>query len=97
MQTMTAIFEDGVLKPAQALNFPEHTQVRIAVEPLQPDGQKADDGADHSAPPPIGASFQDWKTKFDAWMAEVQARSPHYPPGFAMDDSRESIYEGCGE
>jgi hypothetical protein len=47
--------------------------------------------------PPAPASFGDWKTKFDAWMADVQARSPRYPPGFIMDDSRESMYEGCGE
>ena len=32
-----------------------------------------------------------------AWLAEVRARLPRYPPGFLMDDSRESIYKGCGE
>ena len=42
-------------------------------------------------------SFEEWKEKFDAWMAEVQTRAHRYPPGFVMDDSRESIYEGCGE
>ncbi len=35
--TITATFEDGVLKPAQPLNLPEHAQVRITIEPgLEP-------------------------------------------------------------
>ncbi|MSQ97411.1 MAG: hypothetical protein EXR98_23050 [Gemmataceae bacterium] len=41
--------------------------------------------------------FNEWKKNFDAWMADVQARANRYPPDFAMDDSRESIYEGCGQ
>jgi hypothetical protein len=43
------------------------------------------------------ASFDNWKKKFDAWMVDVQGRAHRYPPGFVMDDSRESIYQGCGE
>jgi predicted DNA-binding antitoxin AbrB/MazE fold protein len=35
MQTITATFEDGVLKPAQPLNLPPHTQVRLTIEVLQ--------------------------------------------------------------
>ncbi len=31
------------------------------------------------------------------WMAQVQKRAGRYPAGFAVDDSRVSIYEGCGE
>ena len=42
-------------------------------------------------------SFDEWKKKFDTWMMEVQARAGRYPPGFVSDDSRESIYEGCGQ
>ena len=34
---------------------------------------------------------------FDRWMARVQERADRYPPGFIVDDSRESIYEGRGE
>jgi len=44
-----------------------------------------------------GLSFDDWRKQFDGWMAQVQARVNRYPPGFMMDDSRESIYERCGE
>lgn len=34
MQTITARFEDGVLKPAQPLNLPAHAEVRITIELL---------------------------------------------------------------
>jgi predicted DNA-binding antitoxin AbrB/MazE fold protein len=32
MQTFTATFEDGVLKPSQPLNLPAHTEVRVTIE-----------------------------------------------------------------
>jgi hypothetical protein len=41
--------------------------------------------------------YDEWKKGFDAWMADVRARAHRYPPGFTLDDSRDSIYEGCGE
>lgn len=31
-QTITATFENGVLRPSQPLNLPEHTQVRVTIE-----------------------------------------------------------------
>lgn len=34
MQTITATFEDGVLKPAQALDLPAQTRVRLTIEVL---------------------------------------------------------------
>jgi predicted DNA-binding antitoxin AbrB/MazE fold protein len=34
MQTITATFEDGVLKPTQPLNLPAHAEVRITIELL---------------------------------------------------------------
>lgn len=33
-QTITATFEDGVLKPTQPLTLAEHAQVRLTIEPL---------------------------------------------------------------
>jgi predicted DNA-binding antitoxin AbrB/MazE fold protein len=36
MQTVTARFEDGVLKPAQPLDLPPHSDVRITIELLPP-------------------------------------------------------------
>ena len=32
MQTITATFEDGVLKPAQPLDLPLHAEVRVTIE-----------------------------------------------------------------
>ena len=40
MQTVIATFENGVLKPAQPLNLPEHTRVRLSLEVLSADDQK---------------------------------------------------------
>jgi len=54
-------------------------------------------GGGDAAPSPSDVPFDDWKKKFDAWMVDVQGRAHRYPPGFVMDDSRESIYQGCGE
>src|SRR5258708_17995360 len=34
MPTITAIFEDGVFKPAQPLNLPAHAEVRLTIELL---------------------------------------------------------------
>jgi predicted DNA-binding antitoxin AbrB/MazE fold protein len=34
MQTITATFEDGVLKPNQPLNLPAHAEVRVTIELL---------------------------------------------------------------
>jgi hypothetical protein len=69
--------------------------VNVTVEQLILNLASEDDGNGH--PTPTRAPFDDWKKEFDAWMAEVQLRAQRYPPGFAMDDSREAIYEGCGE
>ncbi len=34
MQTITATFEDGVLKPNQPLDLPAHAQVQVTIEVL---------------------------------------------------------------
>lgn len=34
MQTITATFEDGVLRPAQPLKLPAHAEVRLTIELL---------------------------------------------------------------
>jgi predicted DNA-binding antitoxin AbrB/MazE fold protein len=41
MQTITATFENGVFKPAQQPNLPEHSKVRLIVEPLTVDKEIA--------------------------------------------------------
>jgi hypothetical protein len=78
-------------KRAAALNI----TVEQLIVPLLDRG--ADSGPDGPEPPKAEVSSDEWKKKFDAWMADVKARAQRYPPGFVMDDSRESIYRGCGE
>ncbi|HEV3079716.1 MAG TPA: hypothetical protein VGY66_08050 [Gemmataceae bacterium] len=42
-------------------------------------------------PPPPPMSFEEWLAKWRAWVNS----QPAFP--VIADDSRESIYEGCGE
>lgn len=35
MQTITATFEDGVLKPSEPLDLPAHAEVRVTIELLK--------------------------------------------------------------
>jgi predicted transcriptional regulator len=46
---------------------------------------------------PASKTGSEWSAAFDVWMREVAARAPAYPPGFVVDDSRETTYEGRGE
>lgn len=41
-QTITATFEDGVLKPTQPLNLPEHATVRVTIDDLDWEAKKAE-------------------------------------------------------
>jgi hypothetical protein len=80
---------ERLAKRAAALN--------VTVEQLILKLASEGDGNGQPTPVPMDDPFDEWGKKFDAWMADVQARSNRYPPGFVMDDSRASIYEGCGE
>ena len=83
---------ERLAKRAAALNV----TVEQLIAPLL--DRAAESGANgHPLPSLKEAPVEDWKKIFDAWMADVQARRHRYPPGFALDDSRENIYEGCGE
>ena len=47
---------------------------------------------------PNDVTFKEWKKNYDA-MNELfrTTMAGQIPPGFVLDDSREGIYEGCGE
>jgi hypothetical protein len=47
------------------------------------------------AQPPI--SPDEWRKRFSDYLQEVASRAARYPDGFIVDDSRETMYEGCGE
>jgi predicted DNA-binding antitoxin AbrB/MazE fold protein len=72
MQTITATFEDGVLKPSEPLNLPAHAEVRVTIE-LLPASQLSvgtlnaflrslpslgDDAKEYEQD--VRAEFQDW-------------------------------------
>lgn len=66
-----------------------------AVEHLVSYLRRQQEGGPGGTTPPLPS--QEWRRAFEAWMTDVQARAGRYPPGFVIDDSRESIYEGRGE
>jgi hypothetical protein len=84
-------------QPAATNERQEHPEA--TVDPHDSAFPKASGSNGGEAQPlsPTNVPFAEWKKNFDSWMAEVQARAQRYPSGFVMDDSRESIYEGCGE
>jgi hypothetical protein len=71
----------------------EQTTVDVLVEPVlnQLAGPVAAKDREQTSPngDPLKA--------FEEWMAHVKTRADRYPPGFVVDDSRESIYAGRGE
>lgn len=47
---------------------------------------------------PDDLTYSDWKKNMDALDAVIRTvMAGRLPPDFVLDDSRESIYEGCGE
>ena len=46
---------------------------------------------------PADLPYEEWKKRFDEFTARIHAVVGPMPPGHFIDDSRESIYEGCGE
>ncbi len=50
--------------------------------------------------PPLSPSelpYEVWKKNYDAMIELFRVTLAHLPPDFVVDDSRETIYEGCGE
>ena len=33
-----------------------------------------------------------WQAELEAWKRDAESRAGRYPPGFVLDDSRETIY-----
>jgi hypothetical protein len=91
MQTIRVLEKtgkDGALSLRIPLGQPEaEYEVLVVVQPRAPAATRQ----------PAPSSPDDWQGRFDAYLREVAARAGRYPPGFAVDDSRETIYEGRGE
>ncbi len=72
----------------------QNTTVEDFVEPLL--DRLAETEPTSAIQPPLHTAAEREKA-FAEWMAQVQKRAGRYPAGFVVDDSRESIYQGCGE
>ena len=46
---------------------------------------------------PSDLPYEVWKKNYDAMIELFRVTMAHLPPDFVLDDSRETIYEGCGE
>jgi predicted DNA-binding antitoxin AbrB/MazE fold protein len=66
--TVEAVYEDGVLKPAQALPFKEHETVRITVEEKQPSLAERIVARARALPPEV----------LDALPDDLAAQHDHY-------------------
>ena len=46
---------------------------------------------------PLIPTPDEQRRAFEELTKLIESRADRYPPGFQVNDSRESIYEGCGE
>jgi len=42
--------------------------------------------------PPLPLTGDAWLAELEAWKRDAENRAGRYPPGFVLDDSRETIY-----
>ena len=70
---------------AAALNVSVDDLVQPALHRL------AETGAAATGPPPPLAGDA-WWAELEAWKRDAESRADRYPPGFILDDSRETIY-----
>jgi hypothetical protein len=85
--------------PMPSVNIPEDTFRRLAekaaalhvsVEDLiRP---ALEELANNGAQGPLPLTGEAWKRAFEAWTKEIESRAGRYPPGFRVDDSRETSY-----
>ncbi|HVA44866.1 MAG TPA: antitoxin family protein [Pirellulales bacterium] len=52
MKTFSAIFENGVFRPVEPVDFPEHCQVRVDVRSVEPTGESSRDEVSANTPMP---------------------------------------------
>jgi predicted DNA-binding antitoxin AbrB/MazE fold protein len=76
MHTITARFEDGVLKPDQPLNLPAHAEVRVTIE-LLPQSMLTVGGLNSflSSLPPLGDDSEIFQQDVRAIRSEFPAEA----------------------
>jgi hypothetical protein len=71
---------------AAALNISVDELVQPALERL------ADETGAPRSEPTLPLTGDAWLAEMAAWRRAAEARADRYPPGFVVDDSRETIY-----
>jgi predicted DNA-binding antitoxin AbrB/MazE fold protein len=72
MQTLYAIFEDGVLKPAQPLSLPPHAHVRLTLEVLEE--------SDTNQPNPVSKIYEIMSRQHASGCADTAERHNEHQP-----------------
>jgi len=70
---------------AAALNISVDDLVQPALDRLAETGTSPPE-------PPLPLTGDAWHAELDAWKRDAESRAGRYPPGFVLDDSRETIY-----
>jgi hypothetical protein len=71
---------------AAALNISVDDLVKPALDRL------AETGTSAPEPPSLPLTGDAWRTELEAWKRDAESRADRYPPGFVLDDSRETLY-----
>jgi hypothetical protein len=71
---------------AAALNISVDDLVQPALDRL------ADETGTPALEPTLPLTGDAWRAAMDAWRRDAEALAGRYPPGFVVDDSRETIY-----
>jgi len=66
--TIEAVYENGMLKPAQPLPLKEHEKVRLTVEPVQPSLAERIVALARELPPEV----------LDSWPTDGASQHDHY-------------------
>ena len=84
------------------LSVPEETFRRLAAkaaalnisvdELVQPALDRLAETDTSSPEPSLPLTGDAWHAELDAWKRDAESRAGRYPPGFVVDDSRETIY-----
>jgi hypothetical protein len=65
----------------------------ISVEDLvQPVLERIAESGTSSLQPTVPLTGDAWRAELEAWKRDAESRADRYPPGFVLDDSRETSY-----
>jgi len=70
---------------AAALNISVDELVKPALDQLAEAGTSSPESL-------LPLSGDAWRAELEAWKRDAEGRAERYPPGFVVDDSRETIY-----